>query len=77
MTMKQPISRMKAYGFAWVTGGFFLLSLVGHWIFGWFSYVSEQRAHGQPVTVADYLVTMMRDTLENWQSESFSCSGRS
>lgn len=24
------------YGFAWVTGGFFLISLVGHWVFGWF-----------------------------------------
>jgi hypothetical protein len=24
----------KNYGFAWVTGGFFLVSLVGHWVFG-------------------------------------------
>jgi hypothetical protein len=64
-----PVSRLRAYGFAWVTGGFFILSLVGHWLFGWFAYVSDQFAHGQPVITSDYLILMMRDTLENWQSE--------
>lgn len=59
----------KAYGYAWVTLGFFLISLIGHWLFGWFAYVSEQQAHAQPVLMSDYLVEMMRDTLENWQSE--------
>jgi hypothetical protein len=57
------------YGFAWVTGALFLITLTGHWIFGWFAYVSEQSAHGQPIEVAGYIVQMMRDTLENWQSE--------
>jgi hypothetical protein len=42
---------------------------VGHWLFGWFAYVNEQRAHQQPVTVSEYVVQMSRDTLENWQSE--------
>ncbi|MXQ14131.1 DUF6766 family protein [Microvirga makkahensis] len=59
----------KAYGYAWVTLGFFLISLAGHWLFGWFAYVSEQQAHAQPILMSDYLVEMMRDTLENWQSE--------
>jgi hypothetical protein len=59
----------KRYGFAWVTGGFFLISFLGHWVFGWFAYVSEQQAHQQPVQFSEYLVQMMRDTLENWQSE--------
>ena len=59
----------KAYGYAWVTLGFFLISLVGHWLFGWLAYVNEQQAHAQPVLMSDYLVEMMRDTLENWQSE--------
>ena len=59
----------KQYGYAWVTLGFFLISLVGHWLFGWFAYVSEQQAHAQPIEMSDYLVEMMRDTLENWQSE--------
>lgn len=57
------------YGFAWVTGGFFVISLIGHWLFGWFAYVQEQQAHQQPIVVSSYFVEMMRDTLENWQSE--------
>lgn len=57
------------YGYAWITLGFFLISLVGHWLFGWFSYTSEQLAHNQPIEVPDYLFQMTRDTLENWQSE--------
>jgi hypothetical protein len=57
------------YGFAWVTGALFLISLSGHWIFGWFAYVSEQQAHQQPIEVSGYTIQMMRDTLENWQSE--------
>ena len=57
------------YGFAWVTAGFFLITLIGHWLFGWFAYVNEQHAHSQPIEVGDYTIQMMRDTLENWQSE--------
>lgn len=60
---------MKRYGFAWITGAFFLLSLAGHWIFGWLAYLSEQQAHHEAVQVTDYLIQMGRDTLENWQSE--------
>jgi len=68
-TKVKKSSVLKAYGYAWVTLGFFLISLVGHWLFGWFAYVSEQQAHAQPILTSDYLVEMMRDTLENWQSE--------
>jgi hypothetical protein len=57
------------YGFVWVTGGFFIITLVGHWLFGWFAFVSEQQAHGAPIQVSDFVIQMMRDTLENWQSE--------
>jgi hypothetical protein len=57
------------YSYAWITLGFFLVSLVGHWLFGWFAFVGEQTAHGQPVEAGGYLVEMLRDTLENWQSE--------
>jgi hypothetical protein len=66
-TPKDPAWKRYAYG--WVTLGFFVLSLVGHWLFGWFAYVNEQVAHQAPVQVGDYTVQMMRDTLENWQSE--------
>lgn len=47
----------------------FIITLTGHWVFGWFTYVNEQMAHQQPVKVGDYTVQMMRDTFENWQSE--------
>jgi hypothetical protein len=57
------------YGFAWVTLALFLITLTGHWIFGWFSYVQEQQDHGKSIEVAGYTVQMLRDTLENWQSE--------
>jgi hypothetical protein len=60
---------IRRYGFAWVTGGFFVVSLIGHWLFGWFAYVNEQKSHQQPVSVNEYVIEMGRDTLENWQSE--------
>lgn len=60
---------MKRYAYAWITGLFFLVSIVGHWIFGWFAYVDEAQQHGSAPEVASYLIEMGRDTLENWQSE--------
>lgn len=57
------------YSFVWVTLGFFLVTLIGHWVFGWFAYAGEQQAHGQLPTVSDFTIQMLRDTLENWQSE--------
>jgi hypothetical protein len=63
------MSIWKRYGYAWLTAGLFLFSLAGHWLFGWFAYLDEQRAHGRPIEVAGYVTEMARDTLENWQSE--------
>jgi hypothetical protein len=63
------MSVWKRYGYAWITAAFFLLSLAGHWIFGWFAYADEQRAHDRPVELSGYTIEMGRDTLENWQSE--------
>ncbi|MFB9951459.1 DUF6766 family protein [Rhizobium puerariae] len=62
-------SLWRAYGYAWITLAFFLFSLAGHWLFGWFAFVQEQAQHGQPVEVPAYLAEMFRDTFENWQSE--------
>jgi hypothetical protein len=62
-------SALKRYSFLWVTGAIFLVSLVGHWWFGWQAYLNEQAQHGQSPEVNGYLIEMMRDTLENWQSE--------
>ena len=57
------------YGYLWVTLAFFLISLLGHWLFAWFAFTEEQNAHGQPVEVSAYVIQTARDTLENWQSE--------
>ncbi len=63
------MSPLQKYGFAWVTLGFFVISIVGHWLFGWFAYVGAQQLHNAPIETSGYVVEMMRDTLENWQSE--------
>lgn len=63
------MSPIRKYSFAWVTIGFLVFSLVGHWLFGWFAYVDEQAMHHAPVLVGAYVIEMLRDTFENWQSE--------
>ena len=60
---------MKKYAYAWITLGFFTVSLVLHWWFGWLAFADEAREHGQNPEAAAYLVEMGRDTFENWQSE--------
>ena len=60
---------MKRYSFAWVTGALFLVTLIAHWIFGWYAFVGEATEHGQSPEVSAYLIEMGRDTMENWQSE--------
>lgn len=62
-------SLWRAYSYAWITLALFLFSLLGHWIFGWYAFASDQAQHGQPAEFGDYFVEMSRDTLENWQSE--------
>jgi hypothetical protein len=62
-------SLTKKYSFLWVTLLFFLLSFAGHWVFGWYAYVQEQLEHQQPIKMNGYMIEMLRDTLENWQSE--------
>jgi len=59
----------KRYSFAWITAALFVITLAGHWIFGWYAYLQEQRAQGAAVEASSYTVQMLRDTLENWQSE--------
>lgn len=60
---------MKRYAYAWITLGFFAVSIALHWLFGWFAYVDEARDHGQAAELTPYLMLMGRDTFENWQSE--------
>ena len=60
---------MKKYAYAWITIAFFLISIVGHWVFGWYAYADEAAQHAQQPQLVPYLVEMGRDTFENWQSE--------
>ena len=60
---------MKRYAYGWITAGFFLVSIIGHWLFGWYAFVDEAQSHHQAPDVSAYLMEMGRDTLENWQSE--------
>ena len=62
-------SLLKRYGYIWITGSFFLISLVLHFVFGWYSFLNEQQAHGQTIDTSEYWVQMLRDMFENWQSE--------
>jgi hypothetical protein len=59
----------KRYGYAWVTLGFFLVSLGLHFYFGWGAYMDEQAEHGQGAEMSGFLTEWSRDVFENWQSE--------
>ena len=59
----------RKYAYAWITVGFFLVSLGLHWLFGWYAYQDEAMQHGQTPDSSGYMIEMMRDTMENWQSE--------
>jgi hypothetical protein len=63
------MSPLRKFSFAWVTIGFLVLSILGHWLFGWLAFAGEQQAHNQPIEVGSYVIEMLRDTFENWQSE--------
>lgn len=63
------ITGFRRRGYVWITLLFFIFSVALHWIFGWQTFVQEQLEHQQPVVFSDYFNEMMRDTLENWQSE--------
>ena len=60
---------MKKYAHGWLTGLFFLISIILHRVFGWYAFADEAAQHGQAPIMSSYLVEMGRDTFENWQSE--------
>jgi len=60
---------MKRYAYAWITVLFFLFSIAGHWIFGWYAFVNDAVEHGQQPVFSDFAMELGRDTFENWQSE--------
>ena len=48
---------------------FFLVSWIAQGFAEWGAFSQEQRAHGEPVAVSDFVVQFGQSTLENWQSE--------
>lgn len=46
---------MRKYAYAWITVGFFVVSLGLHWCFGWLAFADEARQHGQSPEVDGYL----------------------
>ena len=59
----------KAYGFALVTGLFFLLSWAGQFFAQMITVRNDAEEHGQSFEWADFLPQFFSSTLENWQSE--------
>ena len=47
---------LKGYGYAWLTLGFFLVSLILHWTFGWSAFVDEAAEHGQSAEFGQYVL---------------------
>jgi hypothetical protein len=63
------IKGIRKKGYFWVTLALFLISLAVHWYFSWQTYIHEQLEHHQPVELSHYWQEVLRDTMENWQSE--------
>lgn len=59
----------KRYAYAWLTLGFFLVSLLLHFVFGWSAFEDDAAQHGQTPDFNGFLIVMGRDIFENWQSE--------
>jgi hypothetical protein len=47
----------------------FFATWVGQGVTEWQTFTDEQRQHGQPVEVGDFVSEFGQSTLENWQSE--------
>ena len=62
-------TQLKKKGYLWVTLVLFLLSIGLHWYFGYEAFKNDQIAHHQAIKMGEYITEMMRDTMENWQSE--------
>ncbi len=60
---------LKRYAYAWITLGFFAVSLVLHWYFGWRAFIDNAAQHQQTAQFSAFATEALRDTFENWQSE--------
>jgi hypothetical protein len=59
----------REFGLGLVLMLLFFGSWFAHGIAEWQVFTDEQREHGQPVEIGDFVSTFGQSTLENWQSE--------
>jgi hypothetical protein len=59
----------KAYGFALITGAFFLISWIGQFFTQLLVERNQAEQHGQAFQWMDFLPQFFASTFENWQSE--------
>ena len=57
------------FGLSIVLAVLFFTTWFGQGIAQWQAFVDEQRMHGEPVEVSDFISEFSQSTLENWQSE--------
>ncbi len=57
------------FGLSLVLCVLFFASWLGQGISEWQVFVDQQRAHGDPVVVGDFVAGFAQSTFENWQSE--------
>ena len=57
------------FGLSIAFASLFLISWVAQAVAEWGVYRQEQSTHGEPTSIADYLVHFGQSTLETWQSE--------
>jgi hypothetical protein len=59
----------REFGLGLALMALFFATWIGHAISEWQLFTDEQRSHGEPVEVGDFMTQFASSTLENWQSE--------
>ncbi|HEX2049488.1 MAG TPA: DUF6766 family protein [Actinomycetota bacterium] len=68
-SQKPRVSPWKDFGLSIVLCVLFFLSWGGQAIAQWQTFTDEQREHGEPVELGDFMSDFGKATFENWQSE--------
>jgi hypothetical protein len=67
---------MKRYAYGWITVLFFLVSIVGHWLFGWYAFLQDAAAHAQQPVSAIMRLRWAATPSRTGNRNSFSSCGR-
>ena len=57
------------FGLSIALATLFLVTWIGQAVAEWPVFAQDQRAHGEPATIGNYVIHFAQSTLENWQSE--------